>query len=48
MADQARILVVDDEPAVQSSLSRALSMEQYQVAQAVDGREALDRLGGEA
>ena len=47
MADQARILVVDDEPAVQSSLSRALSMEQYQVAQAVDGREALDRLGGE-
>jgi two-component system, OmpR family, response regulator MprA len=47
MADQARILVVDDEPAVQSSLSRALSMEHYQVAQAVDGREALDRLGGE-
>jgi two-component system response regulator MprA len=47
MADQARILVVDDEPAVQSSLSRALSLEQYQVAQAVDGREALDRLGGE-
>ena len=47
MADQARILVIDDEPAVQSSLSRALSMEHYQVAQAVDGREALDRLGGE-
>jgi two-component system response regulator MprA len=46
MAEQARILVVDDEPAVQSALSRALSLERYDVAQAVDGREALERLAG--
>ena len=45
MAEQARILVVDDEPAVQNALSRALTLEHYEVAQAVDGREALDRLG---
>src|SRR5438309_12064166 len=43
--EQARILVVDDEPAVQIALSRALSLERYEVAQAADGREALDRLG---
>jgi two-component system, OmpR family, response regulator MprA len=46
MAEQARILVVDDEPAVQSALSRALTLEHYQVAKAADGREALERLGG--
>jgi two-component system, OmpR family, response regulator MprA len=40
-----RILVVDDEPAVQSALSRALSLERYEVALADDGREALERLG---
>ncbi|HEY2142632.1 MAG TPA: response regulator transcription factor [Solirubrobacteraceae bacterium] len=40
----ARVLVVDDEPAVQSSLSRALTLERYDVAQAGDGREALTRL----
>jgi two-component system response regulator MprA len=45
MVEQARILVVDDEPAVQSALSRALSLEHYEVAQAVDGYEALERLG---
>ncbi len=45
MAEQARILVVDDEPAVQSALSRALTMESYEVAQAGDGEEALARLG---
>jgi two-component system, OmpR family, response regulator MprA len=44
MAEQARILVVDDEPAVQSALLRALTLERYQVAQAADGREALERL----
>src|SRR5271157_259439 len=44
MAEQARILVVDDEPAVQSALSRALALERYAVAQAMDGREALERL----
>jgi two-component system, OmpR family, response regulator MprA len=45
MAEPARILVVDDEPAVQSALSRALALESYEVAQAVDGREALEQLG---
>ncbi len=44
MAEHAHILVVDDEPAVQSALSRALSLERYDVAQAADGREALERL----
>jgi two-component system, OmpR family, response regulator MprA len=40
-----RILVVDDEPAVQNALSRALVLERYEVALAADGREALERLG---
>jgi two-component system response regulator MprA len=46
MAEQARILVVDDEPAVQSALARALALERYHVAQAMDGHEALQRLLG--
>jgi two-component system response regulator MprA len=46
MAEPARILVVDDEPAVQSALSRALTLEHYEVAQAMDGHEALTLLGG--
>src|ERR1035437_5088463 len=45
MVEQARILIVDDEPAVQSALSRALTLEHYEVAQAADGYEALERLG---
>src|SRR5271165_4094338 len=45
MADQPRILVVDDEPAVQSALLRALTLEQYDVSQAADGHEALEQLG---
>jgi two-component system, OmpR family, response regulator MprA len=45
MAEQARILVVDDEPAVQSALFRALTLEHYEVAKASDGHEALERLG---
>src|ERR1039458_8023990 len=48
MAEQARILVVDDEPAVQSALLRAFALERYEVAQAVDGREALEQLGAAA
>jgi len=44
MPEQARILVVDDEPAVQSALSRALKLEHYEVVQAADGYEALERL----
>src|ERR1700735_1705813 len=43
-----RILVVGDEPAVQSALSRALALERYEVALADDGREALERLGSAA
>jgi two-component system, OmpR family, response regulator MprA len=42
---QARVLIVDDEPAVQTALSRALRLERYEVALAADGREALERLG---
>jgi two-component system, OmpR family, response regulator MprA len=45
MSEQARILVVDDEPAVQNALSRALALERYEVAQAGDGSQALEELG---
>src|SRR3954447_9682732 len=39
-----RILVVDDEPAVRTSLERALSLEGYEVDLAAEGAAALDRL----
>ena len=39
-----KILIVDDEPAVRSALSRALELERYDVELAVDGHAALDRL----
>ena len=39
-----RILVVDDEPAVRTSLERALRLDGYDVALAQDGREALAAL----
>ena len=45
MAESTRILVVDDEPAVQQALSRALSLERYEVAAAGDGSQALEMLG---
>src|SRR5271165_7471284 len=45
MAERARILVVDDEPAVQNALHRALTLEHYDVTKAYDGHEALERLG---
>jgi two-component system, OmpR family, response regulator MprA len=48
MAEQARILVVDDEPAVQNALFRALTLEHYDVTNAGDGQEALERLGAAA
>jgi two-component system response regulator MprA len=48
MAEQARILVVDDEPAVQNALFRALTLEHYDVAKASDGYEALEQLGSAA
>jgi two-component system, OmpR family, response regulator MprA len=40
----ARVLVVDDEPAVRRALERALRLESYDVALASDGEEALDVL----
>lgn len=40
----ARILVVDDEPAVRESLSSSLEFEGYRVAGAADGVTALDRV----
>ena len=39
-----RVLVVDDEPAVRSSLQRALEIESYTVFLAEDGQQALERL----
>jgi two-component system, OmpR family, response regulator MprA len=48
MAEQARILVVDDEPAVQNALFRALTLEHYAVAKASDGLQALEQLGSSA
>lgn len=37
--------MVDDDPAVRQALTRALALEGYDVRVAVDGRDALDRLG---
>jgi DNA-binding response OmpR family regulator len=39
----ARILLVDDEQSIQTLLSYPLRKDGYEVVQAVDGREALDR-----
>jgi two-component system response regulator MprA len=47
MSERPKILVVDDEPAVQQALSRAFSLERYSVAVASDGGEALEALAGE-
>jgi two-component system response regulator MprA len=40
----ARVLVVDDEPAVRRALERALKLDKYDVELASDGQEALDAL----
>ena len=40
----ARVLVVDDEPAVRRALERALRLDSHEVALAADGEEALDAL----
>ena len=42
-----RVLIVDDEPALRSSLRRALEIESYTVFLAEDGQEALARLDRE-
>jgi two-component system response regulator MprA len=39
-----RILVVDDEPAFRQAISRALALESYEVEEAADGGQALERL----
>jgi DNA-binding response OmpR family regulator len=44
---QARILLVDDEQAVQTLLTYPLRKEGYEVVGAMDGQEALDRFGEE-
>jgi two-component system response regulator MprA len=44
MSDRPRILVVDDEPAVQQALLRAFTLERYSVELAGDGLAALDVL----
>jgi two-component system response regulator MprA len=44
ISPMARVLVVDDEPAVRRALERALRLESYDVALASDGEEALDVL----
>ena len=44
MADQAMLLVADDDPAVRQSLERTLTREGYSVVLAPDGQAALDRL----
>jgi len=44
MSSTPQILVVDDEPAVLRALERALRLDNYEVALAADGRQALDAL----
>jgi PAS domain S-box-containing protein len=44
----AKILVVDDEPDICEILTQSLSMEGYDVAVAVDGRDAIDRFKDQA
>jgi two-component system response regulator MprA len=44
----ASILVVDDEPGVRESLTRALGLERYEVTEAEDGQAALERIAERA
>jgi len=49
MAQEApRILIVDDEQSIQKLLTSALRKDGYEVVGALDGREALDRIGDAA
>ncbi len=47
MSDGARLLVVDDEPALREALQSSLEFEGYRVATASDGQAALDALARE-
>ena len=44
MGGGARILVVDDEPSIRALVARVLRREEYNVAEAGDGSEALEKL----
>jgi DNA-binding NtrC family response regulator len=44
VAESARVLVVDDEPAMRRSLERLLASKGFQMATAEDGEKALERL----
>ncbi len=46
--EKSRVLVVDDDQSSRDLLSRILSAEGYEVQACADGREAVERLGGEA
>jgi two-component system, OmpR family, response regulator MprA len=39
-----RVLVVDDDPGIRTAVGRALAFEGYEVAEAVDGADALDQI----
>ena len=47
MSERPKILVVDDEPAVQQALARAFALERYEVEVARDGVTALEALAAE-
>ncbi|RSN10387.1 DNA-binding response regulator [Nonomuraea sp. WAC 01424] len=47
MSEPARLLVVDDEPALREALQSSLEFEGYRVGTANDGQAALDALAGE-
>jgi len=47
-ADRPKILIVDDEQAVRDLLSKTLTMAEYEVDTASDGRTALERLHSSA
>ncbi len=47
MADQARILIVDDEPNVRFVLERTLRREKYVLDTAADGGEAIEKISRE-
>ena len=44
IAGRARVLVVDDEPAIRDLLSKTLALAEYEVDLAPDGKTALERL----
>ena len=47
MSERPKILVVDDEPAVQQALARAFALERYDVEVAHDGNAALEALAAD-